>query len=679
MIVIVHRKTSCISIVLFGFLICGLMFAQLPKLPDFPKDVAKKLPSLEDLVEGEPPVTTSLEDAVYEVPFLDTFDPQHFVAMTKLPRTDKGGFIIQFPGLYSFDARSYCLKAGTYGPSKGDGYLYAPLKGPKAHIVEKVVEGSFKHQDIAQRDIQVLLWAIIARTKISDMSKEMQITAGRLLSPKEIIELNGGALGLIPDDKRDEMLGGVSPHLRRVLEAEADLREMMTETDAAYEDLEEVAVLAGQPPHEEDARYIPAGRWSYHPEGFFIRYFPYSYPLTQIQIYVPAVFDITTDDLGRITSIENEYGDRIAVVYNDALNPAIISGDSKVKGYVFSSIHFETFDFNQPGKRLEIEWKDNGWTLSGIPSGKGQGGVTTRYYPDLDTRYDDAVVLKQQIETLDKQFRPHNSIQDIMDLGHFAVALKEIMKENQPDMTGWFEQPLELVMKAWQYTVHVHERGEEVEGLYLGSAINDNEFTEDEYSYNIPVYSPACNEAQPSGSKQRLKMSGVSKDDCSRVQQEIKNIDAMLDLLNKWDPKAQPDYDKWSKAAQEKSGGKPPMATDGYARLVPGEKRGTSGYENDWAKWDALMAKYGSWTDGAEKEFGDYIRNTRFKGEPDIIWDAARGHERHHQNTLKDLLAKYGNFGLEDWNDPEFQKKEDIAAYTEQKKKLQDWFNKNCK
>jgi len=674
-----YHKHSWLSVLFMVFLVITAASAQFPKLPNLPKDLAEKIPSLNDLIKGEPPITTSLEDAVYEVPFLDGFDPQDFIPMTRLPRTDQGGFIIRFPGLYHFNSLSYCLKAGTYGPSKGDGYLFAPLKGPKTDIVQKIIEGSFVHRDIPQRDIQTLLWAIIARTRISDMSREMQVICGRLLSAKDIMELNGGALGLIPRDKRDEMLSGVSPHIRMVLEAEADLREMMTKTDAAYEDLEQVAVLTGQPPHDDDARYIPAGRWSYHPEGFFIRYFPYSYTYTQIQIYVPAVFDIVKDDRNRITAIESEYGDRLELVYNDAIAPAAVQGDPDVKGYVIGSISYTTLDFNEPGKRINIEWESNDWTLNGIPHGNGQVGALTNYYSDFEARYDDAFVLKQQIELLDKQFRPQDDVRDIMDIGHVMVAVSQIIEAAQHDMTGWFENPVDLVMKAWQYAVHMHEQGGRDEGSYLGSSAKDGNMVQGAYSWKLPVYDPACNEAQPSGQKQRLKMSGVEKDDCGKVQQEIKNIDILLDLLYKWDPKTQPDYDDWSKAAQEKSGGKSPMATDGMGRLVPGEQRGTSGYENDWAKWDALNNKYGGWTDAAEQEFADHIRDTRFKGEPDIVWDAARGHERHHQNTLKDLYGKFGNFALEEWNDPEFQKKEDIAAYKEQKKKLQDWFNKNCK
>lgn len=674
-----HQKQRWLFTLLLIFLVITAVSAQLPKLPNLPKDLAEKIPSLNDLIKGEPPITTSLEDAVYEVPFLDGFDPQDFIPMTKLPRTDKGGFIIQFPGLYAFNSRSYCLKAGTYGPSKGDGYLFAPLKGPRADIVQKIIEGSFVHQDIPQRDIQTLLWAIIARTRISDMSREKQVICGRLLSAKDIMELNGGALGLIPRDKRDEMLSGVSPHIRMVLEAEADLREMMTKTDAAYEDLERVAVLTGQPPHDDDARHIPAGRWSYHPEGFFIRYFPFSYPLTQIQMYVPAVFDITKDAQNRITAIESEYGDRIELVYNDAAASASVQGDPGVKGYKFRTVRFTTWDFNTPGQRINMKWRDTGWTLSGIPSGKGEVTALSHDYSDLEIRYQDAIVLVQDIEVLDKQFRPQGNLRDIMDIAHVVIAISRIIVDDQPDMTGWFENPVGLAMKAWQNAVHVHEQGGREEGSYLGSSVKNSDVVHEAYSWNIPVYDPACNEAQPSGLKQRLKMSGVAKDDCSKVQQEIENINKLLDLLNKWDPKSQPNYDEWSKAAKGKSGGKAPMATDGLGRLVPGEQRGTSGYEGDWAKWDALNNKYGGWTGAAEQEFADHIRNTRFKGEPDIIWDAARGHEQHHQNTLKDLYGKFGNFALEEWNDPEFKKKEETAAYNEQKKKLQDWYNKNCK
>jgi hypothetical protein len=46
-----------------------------------------------------------------------------------LQRTPNGGFVVQY-GYYTLQTQSYCLKAGTHGPGGGDGYLYAPPKGP---------------------------------------------------------------------------------------------------------------------------------------------------------------------------------------------------------------------------------------------------------------------------------------------------------------------------------------------------------------------------------------------------------------------------------------------------------------------------------------------------------------------------------------------------------------------
>ena len=63
-----------------------------------------------------------------------------------------------------FCLKSFCLKAGTYAPSKGDGYLYAPLKGPKKEMIDKVVKNWYKNQDIEQNDVQALIWAILAKT-----------------------------------------------------------------------------------------------------------------------------------------------------------------------------------------------------------------------------------------------------------------------------------------------------------------------------------------------------------------------------------------------------------------------------------------------------------------------------------------------------------------------------------
>lgn len=45
-------------------------------------------------------------------------------------------------GYYVFTDQSYCLHAGTHGPGGGDGYLYAPPKGPAEDAVMSILHNS---------------------------------------------------------------------------------------------------------------------------------------------------------------------------------------------------------------------------------------------------------------------------------------------------------------------------------------------------------------------------------------------------------------------------------------------------------------------------------------------------------------------------------------------------------
>ena len=54
-----------------------------------------------------------------------------------------------------------------------------------------------------------------------------------------------------------------------------------------YAELERVAVLLGDPQPDAASRDVPRGRWSYHPGGYFIRFFPRGYNQTLVQVHVP--------------------------------------------------------------------------------------------------------------------------------------------------------------------------------------------------------------------------------------------------------------------------------------------------------------------------------------------------------------------------------------------------------
>jgi hypothetical protein len=139
--------------------------------------------NLDSVLRGDPPITTSLPDARWAVDSLDSFTPREAKrSMLQLQRTPNGGFVLQ-PGYYEMHTQSYCLKAGTHGPGGGDGYIFAPTKGPAEDAVTTILRNSVNHPEIHQHQVQTLLWAIIARAKFEDLSAEHKATADQAGDP----------------------------------------------------------------------------------------------------------------------------------------------------------------------------------------------------------------------------------------------------------------------------------------------------------------------------------------------------------------------------------------------------------------------------------------------------------------------------------------------------------------
>jgi hypothetical protein len=233
------------------------------------------------------PITTSLSDARWGDASKDGFTPREAQrSLMTLQRTPNGGFVLQ-PGYYSMQTQSYCLKAGTHGPGGGDGYLYAPPKGPAEDAVMTIVRNSVNRPEIAQSRIQQLLWAIIARAKFEDLSPELRATASQLLTPRQLASLNRSALDALSGNALTDALGGVPEPLRQIAQAEAQLRQMLTTPGASFAEMERVAVLTGAAPRGAGSQDIPSGRWSLHPDGYYVRYIPSGYSSTRVEIWVP--------------------------------------------------------------------------------------------------------------------------------------------------------------------------------------------------------------------------------------------------------------------------------------------------------------------------------------------------------------------------------------------------------
>jgi len=262
-------------------------FGQLGGLGGLGSKILKKTPSPTSLLEGKAPITTSLPDAVWGDPSKDSFTPRESKrSLMTLQRTPNGGFVLK-PGYYELVDQSYCLHAGTHGPGGGDGYLFAPPKGSAEDAVMSVVRNSVQHPEIQQHDVQLLLWAIVARAKFEDLSHDLKFVAARLLTQRQLAELNRSALDMIPGPALDRITGSAPAPVRQVMQAEAQIRQMLTTPGATFAEVERVAVLSGNVPLGPGSQQIPTGRWSLHPDGYYVRYIPSGYTTTRVEIWVP--------------------------------------------------------------------------------------------------------------------------------------------------------------------------------------------------------------------------------------------------------------------------------------------------------------------------------------------------------------------------------------------------------
>ncbi|WP_174291729.1 hypothetical protein [Sphingomonas bacterium] len=251
-------------------------------------DALQKLaaPSLGKLMSGPAPVSTSIRDAVYGDPTRDGASPRERpLPLETLHRTPDGGFVLA-AGYYQMSDQSYCLHAGTFGPGGGDGYLYGPLVGSARDAVTSILRNSVAHPDINQHDVQLLLWAIVARAKFEDLNSELKYVAARLLTPRQIASLNRSALGMLTGPELSRFMGNAPPFVRQVMEAEAQMRNLLSSSSLNYAELERLAVLTGAAPRGDGSVDTPSGRWSRHPDGYLIRYIPSGYSQTLTQIWV---------------------------------------------------------------------------------------------------------------------------------------------------------------------------------------------------------------------------------------------------------------------------------------------------------------------------------------------------------------------------------------------------------
>jgi hypothetical protein len=649
---------------------------------------ASQAPLLNRLLEKPPAITTSIADAKTELPLLDRYAPERVGSLTALPRSSNGGFVLR-PGAFEMVAQSYCLHAGTYGPTEGDGYLLAPLLGPAEQTIRHILQNSARAPEVPQSDVQQLIWAILAHAKVEDLDRRLQIAAARLLSPAEVATLNRNALDLVPASVKQEALSRMPPPAAAIFEAEATLREMLTRTNASYEEMERVAVRAGVAPPGPGSRDVSRGRWSYHPSGFFVRYFPEGYSTTHVQVVVPEPISVERDKLGRITVLSDGRGNRVETAYDDSQPALTFTGEPGLKGHAFRSVRVVRRHISPPEVvlKLEARWQRRGWVLTGVPSGSTPAPASQRF-PDAGTRAtwaaEQTALLKQLSEQVRHAPPAPEALAEAVALAEFTQALDRVPGGEAPADNG-IGDPSYLAQQAWLHAVcrmlggcgatlslaNEPPRGllASASGLIPASAMAlAPSAPSASPAKSGPTFDPSGDVAAPGNtSRQRLAQSERPKDqgrnqDCDRAQKDRDEAQKLRDAYGDAALKEKARKEKWPV---------PKFKEEAHKQVFgPGAKEGGSGKQGDY---EAPM-----WTNSTTCKVNENWDRERYKqeGYGEVNYEADRVHEAVHEKhcrSYRNPLEYHAKMG-----DVDGLSQDEVNAYQAKIDFLDKWMATNC-
>lgn len=442
------KTTACVALVLSATILAA---AQI-RVPSLPAPRNLPLPDIDRMLRGAPPLSTSLDNARRDVPFLDAHEPT-FADMAPLGNA-RGTFTLR-PGSWTIDLQSFCIRPGTRGPqpSDGRGYIAAPLTGRHAPIIERMLTQYGRLTDIPHRDMQTLIWAVLSRVKIRQLSLAHQALAARVLTPAQIAAVDSGALDIIPPEQRRRIFGALPQEIRAIAEAEQDVREVLYQANYTYEALERAAILEGPLPPE--SRTIAPTRWTIHPDGYLLRLIPHGVARTTVQVSMPPRYRIRRDGKGRIVSVDFGDGRRTETVYDDAIPAFTPPGNPMVVGYAFKSVTL--IRTGPDGRRQEVVTRDRGWTFVTRPNaqpGRGFRVVRAALQPppwmerfqDWKERYDEfneeyaerAEYYRDLWEDVtDPPPSVEEALRDLEDLEHYRDGIEAALTGDIGDRLEW--------------------------------------------------------------------------------------------------------------------------------------------------------------------------------------------------------------------------------------------------
>jgi len=439
-------KTKLLFLIFF-LLLNSFSFAQLD-------DFLKKTVGNKDAWLPGKSITTDINDAYPTVEWLDMLsfiEPNEPVSWNNIE-----------PGYNRIILQSYCLKAGTYGPTKGSGYRTAPLLGKNADIVESIVDKSVNHPDIDQRDIQLLLWAIEAGTKFTDLPNDLQIKVKPLLTTSDITRLSvdvSDLSDLLPADLVD------------LAKFYKELGAKITNPSLSYQDIEKFAVTnAGVELNLKEE--INDTRWAYIGNNFYIRAAPLSYPRTSVDVFYAVPVNTLRDSKNRIIKLGDGEGS-IEIVYDDEPGRDILStsGNPDLPIWRFKSITL----YGPNGEQRVLDnagWmiRDEGKPISGS-TGKGLSDVTdnnlnTPTFSEYNSRLNGLKTEKSNIKKVysalknKKSSQGENEMSELQADGfnadsHFNDGMKAALNPtNIKDKQKWIDKNTANTISWWQCAVN---------------------------------------------------------------------------------------------------------------------------------------------------------------------------------------------------------------------------------
>ncbi|MBS1516942.1 MAG: hypothetical protein JSS91_02540 [Bacteroidetes bacterium] len=325
-------------------------------------DILKKTIGNKDAWLPGKSITTSINDALPVVNWLGI--------LSEIEPDTADSWNNLTPGYHRLILQSYCVKAGGYGPTKGSGYRTAPLLGKNADIVINIVDKSVSHPEIDQKDIQLLLWAIEAGTKFTDLPNDLQLKVKPLLTVSEITRLSvdvSDLTELLPSDLVD------------LAKYYKELGSKLTNPSLAYQDIERFAVQnVGVELDLKDE--INDTRWSYIGNNVYIKATPLAYYKTVLDVFYAAPVSSVRDDKNRVIKIGDGEGST-EIVYDDDPGRDILSTPGNPDLPIW---RFRTIKLNGPGGEQRIlenaGWmiRDDGKPITGS-IGKGVSAETDSY------------------------------------------------------------------------------------------------------------------------------------------------------------------------------------------------------------------------------------------------------------------------------------------------------------